>query len=656
MTIATIEECVLYLSNRCDGAEEQDGKGFNGGDSVFGNSIADWIGDNRRLSAGQKTSCLRLIQKYRKQLLAGGLECPTEIPVPPPISANLGEYKMVVAVTNPEPNRYRIVVNGKKIEIYSPYDPELVNIIKSIEGRLFCKDPTMWTVPSKRAQELLEKVAGLNFDIDPKIGEAIEAEERKMIDVTTKKESLAMAQAAHIHSLINLLDLSAPLPVGWALRDYQVKGVQWLLAHSRDGLGPGAILADDMGCGKTVEALVAARSLQLANNGCPIFVICPVSLGQNWHKEAAYVGVEVETFSWAKLPAILEKPYILIADEAHQAQGGSKTKRGKELLALCKSPNCIAAWLLTGTPMKNGRPINLLPLLEAIDHPVARDKFAYMKRYCNFHYKQIGQKNVPDSSGSSFLAELSEKISDRLLRRTKLEVLKELPGKTRIVKPVEETRAFKAALIQVVADYKKRVSDLCEIDPEKARTLADAEALVTLGKFRETSSFHKIEETVEMARELLDSGQSVVIFTEFMSTAELLHESLGGELLTGKTKISERQALVDRFQAGESKVFIGTIKAGGVGITLTAASNLILVDRAWTPGDVEQAEDRINRMGQVNACFVYWLLMGEVDRAIDELLVQKSERIELMMRGKRKTLRGVKSPLELAKAILVAMG
>ncbi len=127
------------------------------------------------------------------------------------------------------------------------------------------------------------------------------------------------------------------------------------------------------------------------------------------------------------------------------------------------------------------------------------------------------------------------------------------------------------------------------------------------------------------------------------------------ELLTGETKVEVRQDIVDRFQAGESKVFVGTIKAGGVGLTLTAASNVILVDRAWTPGDVEQAEDRCHRMGQQSAVFATWLQLGAIDEAIDNLILQKSERIELVLKGKRKTLRGIGSAKDLAKELLAIL-
>ena len=197
---------------------------------------------------------------------------------------------------------------------------------------------------------------------------------------------------------------------------------------------------------------------------------------------------------------------------------------------------------------------------------------------------------------------------------------------------------------RLVTDYRRRASE--------GLVNEDAEALVTLNFLRKVGSVAKVGSAVATAQELLEQGQQVVLFTEFVESANALYQQLGGELLTGETRVEERQAAVDRFQSGESKVFVGTIKAGGVGLTLTAASHVILVDRAWTPGDCEQAEDRCHRLGQNNSVFATWLQLGEIDQAIDSLLLSKQQRIELVLKGKRKTLKGLSSPKELAKELL----
>jgi hypothetical protein len=405
----------------------------------------------------------------------------------------------------------------------------------------------------------------------------------------------------------------------------------------------------------TIQLLFAAKALQLKKS-IPVIVICPVSLRGNWQKEAEMVGVKIETYSWQKQPEPLELlDYVLIADECHYAQN-STSARTKSLMALATYKNCAAVWLATGTPMKNGQPHNLLPLLMAAGHPLGRDPWAYKQRYCNAHQKNVKGRAVWDFTGSSFLQELAQKTEDIILRRLKSAVLKDLPAKTRIMSPVElepkVEKVLQAAIEQAAADYRTRMAKAAADEREG---MADAEAIVALTNARRISSEFKIPRAIEMAQELLENGEPVVIFTEFTDTAEKIHFALknyGAELLTGATKQADRQGLVDRFQAGTSKVFVGTVKAGGVGITLTAASNLIMVDRPWTPGDAYQAEDRVHRLGQKNAAMIYWLQVSEVDRAIDQLIETKQARIELVLRGKRKTFRGLKSINAIAKALL----
>ena len=186
-----------------------------------------------------------------------------------------------------------------------------------------------------------------------------------------------------------------------------------------------------------------------------------------------------------------------------------------------------------------------------------------------------------------------------------------------------------------------------EVSPE-------AQALVTLGILRKVGSKYKVGSAIALAEELLEQGQQVVIFGEFKESVNAVYSAFAGnaELLTGNTPQDERQLMCDRFQRGESKVFVGTIKAGGVGITLTAANNVILLDRPWTPGDAEQAEDRCHRIGQSSAVSAFWIQLGLVDKMVDELIDSKQARIEKVLKGKVKTLRGLDSPAELAKELL----
>jgi hypothetical protein len=366
----------------------------------------------------------------------------------------------------------------------------------------------------------------------------------------------------------------------------------------------------------------------------------------------------------------------VLVSNCHYAQN-LNSQRTKKMLELAHHENCLTAWLLTGTPIKNGRPVNLYPLLLAVNHPLADDKWEYERHYCDAYQKSIGRKTVWDNTGASHLDELSQKTEDVILRRTKQQCLKELPDKTRLFEKVElETKQadeYQETVRLFVEDYRRRsqckkfkyhlpllfktqslkiwlswVLAYNPADPE-------AEALATLNILRKVGSEFKVEAAIATASELLEQGEQVVIFTEFLESAKRIAQELDGLLLTGETKPTERQLLIDQFQSGDKKVFVGTIKAGGVGLTLTAASNVIMVDRPWTPGDAEQAEDRCHRLGQQNAVFATWLQLSHVDQAIDDLLIQKQQRIELVLKGKRKTLKGINSAKDLAKELLAIL-
>ncbi|WP_445246395.1 DEAD/DEAH box helicase [Microcoleus sp. OTE_8_concoct_300] len=647
-----LEQAITYLASRCDGAFSQDGQGFNGADTAFGHWLAELIEQQEPILKNHAQSALKMLRKYIKQLEGGGLGLPNwetiEHQYPDKIKLTTlmmleGKEKRII----PEK---RIQVIGDMIAVYAPYDSSgrFQRKAKNIEGYKFNGEDKSWRWSINKIAEVTAAFSQDDeYHYDPNIEGAIALVEIQKSEELAQLKAEALEKSDNIIKLVSVADLDAPLSNGWYLRDYQKRGVEWLLAHCRGGIYTGGVLADHMGLGKTLTTLAAAKVMQRTHH-CPIFVIAPVSLLENWRREAELAQVRIECFSWSKIPKALEsQKYALIADEAHYAQN-ERSQRTQKLLALAHSENCIATWMLTGTPIKNGRPINLYPLLLAANHPLAENRLEYQKRYCNAHHKSFGKKTVWDVTGTAHLDELAKKTEDVILRRTKAECLPELPAKTRLFKQAEleadKSKEYEAEIKRLVEDYRDRA---------KAGLVdADSEALVTLNYLRKVGSQFKVDAAIALAEELLEQGQQVVMFTEFLESANALYAALGGELLTGESKSEDRQAMIDRFQAGDSKVFIGTIKAGGVGITLTAASHVVLVDRAWTPGDCEQAEDRCHRLGQSNAVFATWIQLGQIDFAIDNLLQAKQERIELVLKGKRKTLRKLDSPKELAKELL----
>ncbi|MGL4376195.1 MAG: DEAD/DEAH box helicase [Microcoleaceae cyanobacterium] len=642
-----LEQAICYLADRCDGARSDDGQGFNDADTRFGKWLAGLIKQQKPILKNHAQSALSMMGKYTKQLEYGGLDLPNWDAIKHQYpDKNILTEGMAEGEEKPEK---RIEVTGDKIAVYAPYDSsgKFQRTAKSIEGYKFNNEDKSWRWPLEMVREVtaaFPQESGYHYDCNIE-GAIILAESQKAEEIE-RLEAEALEKSGNIIKLVQSADLDARLSNGWYLRDYQKRGAEWLLAHCRGGIYSGGILADHMGLGKTLTTLIAAKAMQRTHD-CPVFVIAPVSLLENWRREAELAQVRIECFSWAKIPQLDNQKYVLIADECHYAQN-EKSQRAQKFLDLAHSENCLAVWMLTGTPIKNGRPINLYPLLLAANHPLVANKLDYQVKYCNAHHKSIGKKTVWDTTGAAHLDELAKKTEDVILRRTKQECLSELPTKTRIFKQADlepgKSKEYAAEIKRLIEDYRDRAKAGL-VDP-------DSEALVTLNYLRKVGSQFKIEVAIVLAEELLEQGQQVVIFTEFLESANAVYRALGGELLTGESNPEDRQGMVDRFQSGESGVFTGTIKAGGVGLTLTAASHVILIDRAWTPGDCEQAEDRCHRLGQANAVFATWIQLGQIDLMIDNLLQAKQERIELVLKGKRKTLRGLDSPKELAKQLL----
>ena len=159
----------------------------------------------------------------------------------------------------------------------------------------------------------------------------------------------------------------------------------------------------------------------------------------------------------------------------------------------------------------------------------------------------------------------------------------------------------------------------------------DAEALAVLTALRQIGAEYKLPAAAALLARLQAEGQAVVGFTACVAAAQLLQQRLGGALLTGRLAAAERQGVVDRFQAGHEQLLISTYGVGGLGFTLHRAKHVVLLERPWTPGDAEQAEDRCHRIGMQGTLECHWLQLGVADQLVDGLIADKAERIALLL-------------------------
>ena len=505
------------------------------------------------------------------------------------------------------------------IEVISPFDAVTQAQLRALRPRgHWIAQRRCWDFPLEAALVLRQQLGG-RFAIDPELAQWMAWMEQPLPPLPPHRALVAAAE------------LNQPLPDGRRLFAHQRSAARWLLARR------GAVLADAMGLGKTLSALAAARAM-VRRADCRVVVLAPVGLHAHWQREAAALQLQLQLHSWAKPPHDLPPAgCVLIVDEAHYAQNRT-AQRTEALLRLARHPRLRACWLLTGTPMKNGRPVQLFPLLAAIGHPIAQDRRAYELRYCAGHWREQGGRRVWCAQGASQLAELQRLVRPLLLHRRKQDCL-DLPPKHRHHWPVQlssaDAEAFDQAVELHLRNYRLRAS--------LGLVRRDAESLATLTALRQIASTHKLPAAVELIAPWLERGEPVVVFSSFVASAQALHQQLADAetagLLIGALPPDQRQRQVDAFQRGELPLLVATYGTGGLGFTLHRARHVVLLERPWTPGDAEQAEDRCHRIGQGAPLQCHWLQLGVADQLVDGLIASKAERIAVVLEHRERQLR-----------------
>lgn len=422
------------------------------------------------------------------------------------------------------------------------------------------------------------------------------------------------------------MDLSS-----FSLYPHQVSGVEFLARRGR------AILGDDMGLGKTRQAIVALRA---SAPGGVFLVICPASLKLNWAREIRQVDpdarIEVLGVSGCEHPqpqwVIVNYDLLarqadrlrtvawtgVVLDEAHFIKNASqRSSQALKILGVSEDrkagvtgPRLV--FLLTGTPMPN-RPRDLFNLLRAVGHPAARSFIAFARQYCGAYQNDFGW--VTD--GVSNLAELNLLLKEVMLRRKKDEVL-ELPPKIRSWVPVSITgEAARSANEGFLSWF--LASD--------ASRPNDTEFLARITRLRLALHKAKHAACAERIRDVVASGQKVLVFTSYTEGITRHKKALGDQAvtITGADNARQRQQAMDAFQQDpQVTVALCNLIAGGVGLNLTAATHVLFQDLDWVPANHLQAEDRCYRIGQNRQVTVEYLLAhGTLDAYIARLLEAK---------------------------------
>lgn len=421
---------------------------------------------------------------------------------------------------------------------------------------------------------------------------------------------------------------------------YQIEGAKFLVTAKR------ALLADDMGLGKSAQAIEACNEVCVV--GDHVEVVCPASLVENWIREIERFKRSNWTYSVCSYDRATRAHEankettqfaVLILDEAHYLKS-PKAKRTKAIFgAKCDGVGGLVSraahvFCLTGTPTPNN-PSELWPMLRAVmPGAVGREHMAgkphtfwtFVEKYCVTQDTGFGIKIVRGKN----LGELKERISPWVLRRKKEEVLKDLPP-IRFDTLALEGKFGGARGVPLLADEVRAIEKALAADG-----VAGLKALAPhVAQLRRVTGLAKAEAASEWIDQWFESGGGkLVVFAHHRDVIAELCRRAKPEwracALTGSNDSSERQFIVDDFQKPSgSRLFIGQIQAAGTGLTLTAASDVLFVESSWVPAENQQAAMRIHRVGQNRACVVrFAMLAGSIDEDIQRAVMRKTTDIE----------------------------
>jgi SWI/SNF-related matrix-associated actin-dependent regulator 1 of chromatin subfamily A len=431
---------------------------------------------------------------------------------------------------------------------------------------------------------------------------------------------------------------------------FQEAGVEFLAARNS------ALLADEQGLGKSVQAIAAYNKLGLST----ALIVCPASVKWNWESELrawltdyhtiqvlesskavvdpdaeiVVVNYDLLTYGLTYNPdgsikgggiydQLVKRSWdVVIMDEAHYMKSHDAIRTKAMLQSRRIASRGMYKWFMTGTPILN-RPIELWPILKAAAPSVIEPyttRLEFGKRYCGAWWDGL----MWNMDGHSHESELNERLRKTfMMRRLKAEVLTELPERTFQIIPFH-------------AD--KKYSQVLEQERQALEDIKTGKVNLNLGGMpialhRREVAEAKVMQAIAFIQEELESVNKIVVFAHHRNVITNLAHNLAAYspvVTSGDTAGITRQANVKKFQTEKDcRIFIGQIQAAGTGITLTAASRVIFVESSWVPGEILQAVDRVHRIGQKDAVLAQFLVLaGTVEEYMLRTAVEKMKVIK----------------------------
>ena len=502
--------------------------------------------------------------------------------------------------------------------------------------------------------------------------------ERALTTMDEHLQKLALSRAT-------TSDVVVPAPPGLTFKPYQKAGVAYMLAHKDTYVG------DDMGLGKTIISIGFINILRTTNPNLNTLIVAPSTLAFNWRAEVDTWVVPVR----GKKPEVIVVPSsryeipkrdnllvvtnyekltgdtlftdslkrvwdVAIFDEA-QALKNWQSKRAQAVLGpegLMQRAHRTA--FLSGTPIEN-YPKEIWSIAAAICPAKFGDWWEYAKRYCGLHKEQRLGGSYTVDTGATHLGELQQRLrASFMIRRLKSDVLAELPPKRRQLVVLGDSKVdwsrdpdFKRWRDLYEQDYEQKLAAL-----ESAKTQEDYRrasrhleeftgvAFKDMSALRHKTALAKLPACIEYLDNALDVGlDKLVVFAHHQEVLQALAAHFGPAAvsLDGETPQKKREEVVRRFQEGDARVFIGGLKAAGVGLNLHAASTAVFLELDWNPAKLSQAEDRLCRIGQKKMVHVIHLVLdGTLDVNICKRVLRKMDMIDKVLNQHPE--HGVKAP------------
>jgi SNF2 family DNA or RNA helicase len=673
---------VRYLAGHCDGARTLDGHGFNRLHAAKGQVLAEK--PTERWTKRDVWAAWRMIQTYKNTQLKGIWGAiPAQIEEPPRDAydaarrAERAAWQAKAGVV-PEPMFRRLAnVRGRwvgrdfretddglpYVVLQHSYDKALIDRVKRLPQARWDKRLSRWLVPVQldALEALVDFATDEGYEIPPDVQETLIG----TIEHFTEKADLSRAASS---------DFDVP-GLGKQLFPFQRAGVEFAVKAEN------VLIADEMGLGKTIQALAVLKHSGLF----PAVVVCPASLKRNWEREArAVLGDKLRiavlngrthalTFmgnepiydllivnynskildKWAGALVSLQ-PKAWVLDEAHNCKNAKAQQTKLVDFMLTGTPEARRLFL-TGTPVVN-RPMEFWTLIKLLGYAsFFGGKAEYERRY--------------DTTLKSRLHELSNRCrTSFMVRRLKMDVLKELPPKLRTIVPLEldNRPAYEAAAADVahyfatkksedqtfVAESRQYAIDHGLIDPAQidrfvalaqrerysaASMIASrAEQLIRWEALKQAAVAGKMAAVEQWIDEFLDStDKKLVVFASHTAIVERLAARYRAPYIHGQVPPDRRQPLVQQFQEDPgTRVIVGNLQAMGEGLTLTAASDVAMVELGWNPKTMDQAEDRCHRIGQHDTVNVWYLVARDtIEDELAQLIESKRAVVDAIQDG-----------------------